>query len=72
MLMTLHSFRKMLRKMVEEAGSQRNLAKKMGVSPMFLCDILKGRRDPGEKFLSALGYSRTVQIRRVVTIREDV
>ena len=56
--------------MVDEAGSQRNLAKKLGISPMFVCDVLKGRRDPGEKMLKAMGYERKVSIRRTVEITE--
>jgi hypothetical protein len=69
--MTLDSFRQMLLRLVKEAGSQRALAKKYGISPMFLCDILKGRRDPGEKFLSAMGYRREVVVRRDVKITKE-
>ena len=59
----------MLRKMADKAGSQRKLAKDIGISAMFLCDILKGRRDPGEKMLAAMGYKRRVRIVRSVIIR---
>lgn len=57
--------------MAEEAGSQRNLAKKLGVSPMFICDIIKGRREPGEKILKALGLQKNVRIIRSVRIEEE-
>jgi hypothetical protein len=69
--MTLDSFRKHLAQEVKALGSQRNLAKKYGVSPMFICDILSGRRDPGEKLLSAMGFERTVVITRRVDIRKS-
>lgn len=68
--MTVKGFRKLLRELAEEAGSQRKLAEKLGVSRMFICDILLGRRDPGEKLLSAMGYTRHVEIKRKVTIKE--
>jgi len=68
--MTLTSFRKHLAKLAEEAGSQRNLAKRLGISPMFICDVLKGRRDPGDKMLKAMGFERRVSIRRTVEITE--
>ena len=69
--MTLDSFREMLRRLVKEAGSQRALAKKYGISPMFLCDVLKERRDPGEKFLAAMGFKREVVVRRDVKITKE-
>ena len=66
--MTLESFREVLRKRCAEVGSQRNYAKKIGVSPMFVCDVLKGRRDPGDKMLKAMGFERSIQITRKVRI----
>ena len=66
--MTLTAFRRELERRVRAAGSQRNLAKQLGVSAMFLCDILKGRRDPGAKLLTAMGYERKVSIRRKVVL----
>lgn len=68
--MTLITFRKLLKKMALEAGSQRRLAANLGVSPMFICDVLKGRRDPGKKLLDAMGYERHVSVRRLVEISE--
>lgn len=68
-VMNVTSFRKLLKDMAEEAGSQRNLAKKLGVSPMFICDILQGRREPGGKILKAMGLQREVRIIRTVTIK---
>lgn len=69
-LMTLEDFRKFLAAEAKALGSQRNLAKKYGVSPMFICDILSGRRDPGEKLLSAMGFERKVVVLRIVGIQK--
>ena len=41
-----------------EAGSQRELAARLGVSPTYLSDILNGRRRPSEPFLTKFGYQR--------------
>ena len=68
--MNINTFRALLKTMANEAGSQRLLAKKLGVSPMFICDILKGRREPGDKLLKALGMYKHVSIRRNVSIEE--
>lgn len=68
--MTLESFRNHLRKEVERAGSQRKLAKELGVSAMFVNDVLRGRRDPGKKMLDAMGFQRQVKIIRLVEIKK--
>jgi DNA-binding transcriptional regulator YdaS (Cro superfamily) len=41
-------------------GSQRDFAQLLGVSPSYLSDVLKGRRDAGPKVLAALGLKRVV------------
>lgn len=69
--MNLTTFRAELKRQARSEGSQRNLAKKLGVSPMFICDVLKGRRDPGEKLLSAMGFEREVVVHRSVKIRKS-
>jgi transcriptional regulator with XRE-family HTH domain len=45
---------------VASAGSQEAAAKRLGVSAQYLCDVLKGRREPGKKLLDAIGYRRVV------------
>ena len=37
------------------------LAKRIGVSPTFLCDILNGRREPSGKPVAFLGLTREVR-----------
>jgi transcriptional regulator with XRE-family HTH domain len=48
-----------LRKLCAES-SQKNVADELGISPQYLCDILKGRRQPGASVLQALGLTRKV------------
>lgn len=47
----------------EMPGSQISRAKKLGISPAYLCDLLKGKRQPGPKLLEALGLE-IVYVRR--------
>ncbi len=54
-----------LRQLVEEAGSQRNLAKRLGVSAPFIGDVLLGKREPAAKMLKALGLRRVVTFEKV-------
>lgn len=49
-----------IRIVVAGAGNQKAAAKRLGVSEQYLCDVLKGRREPGKKLLNALGYRRVV------------
>jgi transcriptional regulator with XRE-family HTH domain len=51
----------LLRLAVERNGSQKVVASRLGISPQYLNDILRGRREPGEKVLKALGYRREVR-----------
>ena len=41
--------------MVDERGTQRAVAKYLGVSEIYLSDVLRGKRNPGESILSKLG-----------------
>ena len=49
---------------VKQAGSQRLAAQALGVSDAYLCDLKKGRREPGPKILTALGLRRIVEYDR--------
>ena len=44
--------------------TQQAYAEELGITPQFLCDILKRRRDPGPKVLSRLGLVQTVKYER--------
>lgn len=44
--------------------SQKRVAKRFGVSPAFICDVLYGRRNVTEALATAMGYERVVIFRR--------
>jgi plasmid maintenance system antidote protein VapI len=48
--------RELLRQRVEAAGSQTAAAKILGVSPQYLHDCLRGRREIGKSIAIPLGY----------------
>lgn len=54
-----------LQKMVDEAGSQKDLASRLGVSAAYLGDVIHGKREPGSKLLKALGFERGIVYRKV-------
>jgi len=47
----------------KNAGSQKALAQEWGISEQYLSDILKGRREPGNKVLKQLGLVKMVVYR---------
>ncbi len=49
---------KVMRKLQGKAPDRR-FAKALGISPQYLCDIYKGRREPGPAVASALGFTST-------------
>lgn len=52
-----------------EAGNLRAAGRRLGVSAMHLCDILKGRRRAGPKVLKVLGLKRETVIRSSILKR---
>lgn len=50
-----------LRRFLGSFASQKEAAASMGVAPSYLSDVARGRREPGEKILAALGLKRVVQ-----------
>jgi len=59
-----------LRSACDAAGGQRAWAEAHGLSPQYVCDVLKGRRDVSERMANELGFLREVRfvpfaIRRV-------
>jgi DNA-binding transcriptional regulator YdaS (Cro superfamily) len=63
--MTETQARTLLRQKVKHMGSQAALARACGVSPMYLSDVLKGRRPVGPKLLKAIGYEVVREIRAI-------
>lgn len=50
----------LLRKEAEAAGSQKELAAKLGVTAQYVSDVLNGRREPGESILKPLGLRKVI------------
>lgn len=48
----------------KEAGSQHEWALRNGVSCQYVNDVVKGRRNPGDAILTALGLEKIVTYRR--------
>lgn len=58
--MTRDTVVKKLLAVIQEKGTGKAAAESLGVSQQYLTDVIKGRRDPGDKILSALGLQSRV------------
>jgi len=56
--LNLEQFVAHLARAVKRAGTQRALAHEMGVSEAYISDVLRGRRLPSRRLLTAMGISR--------------
>ena len=63
--MTTDEVRELLLSACEEAGTQQAWAKAHRISPQYVTDVLKERREPGGKMLAALGLRRVVAYERI-------
>ena len=59
--MNRDEFAVLLGRYIKTAGSQVKAADQLEISPSYLCDLLKGRREPGSKILTALSLRRVVE-----------
>lgn len=50
------------------AGGQIDFARAHGVSPQFICDIIKGRQSPSPKILRLIGFERVTRYRKSVGV----
>lgn len=50
----------LLQSRVDLAGGQKQFAELAGVSPQYVCDCLKGRRDIGKSIARVLGFEPIV------------
>lgn len=50
----------LLIKLVKDAYNQAEVAEGLGITPQYLSDILKGRRDISERVANALGFVKVV------------
>jgi DNA-binding transcriptional regulator YdaS (Cro superfamily) len=55
-VLTITQMRAKLRTAVKEAGGQKQFAELIDVSPQYVCDCLKGRRDIGQSIARPLGF----------------
>jgi len=55
----------LLRQQAKEAGSQKILAIRWGISQQYLTDVLKGRRMPGPKILKMLGLEPVIMYKKI-------
>ena len=63
-MLTKNEFLTHLRCLADEAGTQQELAHRLGISTAHLSDVLNERRDPAEKLLSAVGFEKVVLYRK--------
>lgn len=57
--------RLVLKSRCDRAGSCKAWAIKHGVSQPYVCDVIYGRRYPGEKILKALGLRRVIGYEKI-------
>jgi hypothetical protein len=63
--MTIEDVIKALQKACAEAGDQKTWAAAHGLSGAYISDVIRGRRDPGERILTALGLERVTTYRKL-------
>jgi hypothetical protein len=63
--MTIDDVIKALQKACAEAGDQKTWAATNGFSGAHVSDVIKRRRDPGERILAALGLERVTTYRKL-------
>jgi hypothetical protein len=49
-----------LQKSINAAGGQAAWAAKHGISPQYVCDVLAGRKLPGDKITRAMGLEKAL------------
>jgi hypothetical protein len=49
-----------------KCANQREVAKALGMTPQFINDVLKGRREMSENLAKGLGYIRVINYIKVV------
>jgi hypothetical protein len=63
--MTLEEFRSYLKSQSGQYGSQKLLARHLGVNDAYLSDVIRGRRDPSQKLLLACGFRRVITYEQI-------
>ena len=52
--------RALLARLVEEAGSQKAVAKRLGITQQYIGDLLAGQRTFSDRILDKLGLTRVI------------
>jgi transcriptional regulator with XRE-family HTH domain len=60
----------LVRRLVEEKGLSQ-ASRDLGVSVSYVCNMMKGRADPGPLVLEALGLERVVTYRKRPKVKAD-
>jgi len=63
--MKIGQLRCVLAEACEQAGSQYQWATRSKLSPAYVSDVLRGKRDPGEGLLKALGLRKVVSYEKI-------
>ena len=63
--LTKHDLLDMLTRKVEQKGTQRAVAEELGISAVYLGDVLRGRRKVGRNLALRLGFERVVAFKRM-------
>ena len=50
----------LIKKLIEQEGTQTAAAAKMGIVPPYVNDLLKGKRDPGPEVLGFFGLEKKI------------
>lgn len=53
-----------LNKAIDKAGNQVSFARANDISTAYVNDVVRGRKEPGDKILSALGLERVITYRK--------
>lgn len=62
-MLTAQNVIERLHEAITAAGSRKAFAVKYALSEQYLSDVLRGRREPGQKILDALDLERVVAYR---------
>lgn len=61
--MTAEEVRQLLHSACLKAGGRKCFAEQADISQQYICDVLNGRREPGQSVLEALGLERVITYR---------
>ena len=59
-VMTRDELVQLLQHKIQQAGTQTAVAKELGITPAYLGDVLRGKREPGPSVLNALGLRSVI------------